>query len=479
MCGIVGIFGKLSADHDRAFKNMLVFDSIRGTDSTGVAAVGRYVDTMVAKQVGNPFELMEHASFDKAVNRINRCLIGHNRYKTTGAGTRRNAHPFDFETLVGVHNGTLTNKYKLDDAADFQVDSENLYHHINKKGIKDAISISEGAWSLVWWDKIEETINFLRNDERPMYMAREDNGNTVFFASEAWMISVASSRNKIKLDGEIVQTEVDMLYSFGVNKLGEIDKPKVSKMAGKPKTVYQGHQYDNQAWRNGLGGGYQSPKPHPQQQQMASTSSTSTGITNAIVDNGNTFSPEKPATNKVIHLNPKNSRPAGGNATVSPLPLKSFQRGTLTGTKGAILEVLESNIDERGAAYVSCFYHEAPSTNFRLYLNRLDDPQKLIGEDIFATISNFVTEKPTSNKGGYYKLEYASFRLVNPKGDDVTFITSGGHAVSKAEWEKLHGQCCWCSADIEAGSYHRFMKDGSCLCEVCADDELVKEYING
>ena len=55
MCGIVSVFGSVAIAHEKMFKDMLVFDQVRGHHSTGVAAVAKNnPNPDVAKVVGVP-----------------------------------------------------------------------------------------------------------------------------------------------------------------------------------------------------------------------------------------------------------------------------------------------------------------------------------------------------------------------------------------------------------------------------------------
>ena len=148
ICGLVGAAGVLTGTEEKILTNLLIVDSLRGTDSTGVAVINRVDDVKVAKAVGNPFELVESRAYTNALVGANKVIIGHNRYGTQGKINRRNAHPFEFDMLVGAHNGTLRSKHKLDDSRNFDVDSENLYHHIDKLGLYSAMEHLKvlGAW---------------------------------------------------------------------------------------------------------------------------------------------------------------------------------------------------------------------------------------------------------------------------------------------------------------------------------------------
>lgn len=238
MCGIVGTAGKVGFKEEKVFRTLLILDSLRGEHSTGVAAVGKSTEVTVAKVVGDPFALLETKQSEAIFKQPNRILIGHNRYATTGKINRRNAHPFEFDTIVGVHNGTLTNKYALTDQNLFDVDSEALYHNIEKHGLEEAIGKTKGAWALVWWDKKKESVNVLRNAERTLFFVWSEDKQTLFWASEMWMLSVALSRNEIKFD-KIESFEVDKHYEFCFDfKTDKLEEPVITKIQGKKEDFY-------------------------------------------------------------------------------------------------------------------------------------------------------------------------------------------------------------------------------------------------
>ena len=248
MCGIVGVIGKIGKTERDVFRQLLIVDSLRGADSTGFVSVkGNRSD--VFKRAGDPYFVMESNRFDKTLLTPANVLIGHNRFATVGAVNSANAHPFDFEDVVGVHNGTLRNKYALPDSQNFTVDSENLYHAINKEGVEATIPKVQGAWSLVWWNKKQKTVNFLRNDERPMCFCISKDKKTLFFASEVGMLSWILFRNRVEHE-PIVLTAVDHLYSLVVKDEFEgvgtpLDKFSVKKLEGKPVEVFHNAHGNN------------------------------------------------------------------------------------------------------------------------------------------------------------------------------------------------------------------------------------------
>lgn len=206
MCGIVGMVGNLNSSRQKMFRDMLLFDVVRGMDSTGILSIGIGAKPVyhIEKEVGLPDNLWNFAGQSDVFNgkghitAIKQLLLGHNRASTASAVTRENAHPFEFPNLVGVHNGSIHNYREMEDY-DHDVDSYSLYSTINKYGLKDAWKKFNGAAALVFWDKSDDTLNFIRNDERPLVYATSESGDTLFWASEAWMIQVAASRNKVDL----------------------------------------------------------------------------------------------------------------------------------------------------------------------------------------------------------------------------------------------------------------------------------------
>src|SRR5690348_5835448 len=106
MCGIVLVAGKISKNEEGAFKTLLELDTIRGPHSTGVLSVTHDKIVTVAKSVGTPWDLYDTSSFRSLFSKSHTLLLGHNRYATVGAITKGNAHPFEHDNVVGVHNGT-------------------------------------------------------------------------------------------------------------------------------------------------------------------------------------------------------------------------------------------------------------------------------------------------------------------------------------------------------------------------------------
>lgn len=207
MCGQFGMAGSLSGTDEKNFQKLMIFNSVRGIDSTGAASVKRglnngEIEIIVAKEVGHPFNLLgikrkdEH-DFTDIVAGTQRALLGHCRASTRGATNRYNAHPFYFSHVVGTHNGTLSyeSHQKLIGAKKFDTDSESIFNEIEAVGISETVkkfrgykpedrTICPDAYALVWYDDRGNTMNFLRNKERPLTIAFDQKRERMYWSSE-------------------------------------------------------------------------------------------------------------------------------------------------------------------------------------------------------------------------------------------------------------------------------------------------------
>lgn len=216
ICGIVGVAGNLTAKHVEAFKTLLIVDTIRGPHSTGVAGISNTGDWDLIKKKGNAWDLFDCKDYTKVVSAAKYGLIGHNRYATKGKINNINAHPFEFENVVGCHNGTIRGQHRLIDHLDFEVDSENIFHSIEQVGLEDTLSVLDGAYALVYWDKRTEELIMVRNSERPLYYTYSKDNKTVYWASEQWMLYVAISRAGLE-HNDVIEVKPCTIYRFDID----------------------------------------------------------------------------------------------------------------------------------------------------------------------------------------------------------------------------------------------------------------------
>ncbi len=262
MCGIVFVHGYIGLSERRAFNMLPKLDTTRGSHSTGILSVDSALETCVVKSKGTPWDLYKTDAYHKWDNThfgigdpMCTLLLGHNRYATTGKINKKNAHPFHEGKIIGVHNGTLTDQSLLVDSDKYAVDSQNIFHHMNEKGEKDAIELLDGAFTLAWVNEEDKTFNLVRNKQRPMHYAISKDGRTVFGASEIWMLIVALDAANIKGFSEIESLDVMVQHKmplersfspFGKNAAPTIESTvKTTKLT---EYVYTGSYYSDEEW---------------------------------------------------------------------------------------------------------------------------------------------------------------------------------------------------------------------------------------
>jgi hypothetical protein len=102
-----------------------------------------------------------------------------------------------------MHNGTLTSQNTLDQAYKFGTDSECIAWNLSQvepENAGDVISKIDGAFALVWYDERDQSLNFIRNNERTLYLSVDnaDKCTKLMWASEPYMIDMVVWRSAAK-----------------------------------------------------------------------------------------------------------------------------------------------------------------------------------------------------------------------------------------------------------------------------------------
>ncbi len=253
MCGLVGIAGDTSGVWRDIFTELLVFDSVRGLHSTGAGFVGRYSPLeeafTLAKEPGHPFNLIHSKEFEDAIasGKSSKVIFGHNRHATFGEKTKENAHPFAFEHVMGMHNGTLDKPSVklLHNHELYGTDSQAIFATIDKFGIEETMTRLAGAWALIWYDRRNKTLNFLRNDKRPLHYCYSADRCTLIWSSDLDILKCVLERHNKSVDKDMFYVcTKDIHYSWKIPETisKKFDAPEQVEREGKKyiATVYTG-----------------------------------------------------------------------------------------------------------------------------------------------------------------------------------------------------------------------------------------------
>lgn len=249
MCGIVSVIAKkawgFTKNEIDIFEELLFVDALRGDDATGVITVEKsgvfHIDK--AAVVSADF-LPQYRNLPSAKGQLQyaQALIGHNRKGTVGGFADNMAHPFVInDRFAMVHNGTLHSHKQL---ADTGSDSEALATVIDKAlndeytgdsderdtyilaGLESTLGKISGAYACVWYNQLEHKVQFVRNDQRPLWIA--DCDNIWVLGSEPGMLHWILSRHSVKIV-KLEAVDKDALYTLDLNVSGQVLVPLTKK----------------------------------------------------------------------------------------------------------------------------------------------------------------------------------------------------------------------------------------------------------
>jgi len=433
MCGLVGVAGNLGKKDEDFFRQALYADTLRGSHNTGAAFV-RANDVVLAKCEGPAIHLLNQGDFNRACTPFAKVMLGHNRHATVGDKTEANAHPFEFDRIVGAHNGTLDFEARraLEDYEKFGTDSEALYHNINLHGIDAVIPEMRGAWALTFWDKKAGNLTLLRNRERPLSYAFNKAGDTIYWASEHEMLRWLLVRNQIDFE-TILIPNVDTLIEFHVpgNWNKKIQEVRVVELKGKP--FQRAHQFTPTFTPTGNVGEFE---PWDMGQVLEG------------------WSPSKGSATKKPNDNVKRlNAPAANDASSSDSSPKNELKGVQPSTRK---KLLDKAWDEGFIAG--------------------EDPRKVMAHCPYKKGGILYSEW----KAGFDTARYDRQSKSAVKDTEVKCRDHKGFPMTEAEFiAATDGVCAWGECPVEYTDEFKWFDANTCVCSKCINQENeVKELFS-
>jgi len=242
MCGIIAYLGKDNA----VFNVIMGMEKLeyRGYDSAGLCYIDNDILHLV-KQPGCVADLMNKID----LNANSEICIGHTRWATHGAASKRNAHPHvtrDLRLAI-VHNGIIENSESLkaeliDKGYEFLSDTDTevllylIYDYFmdNAIGLYDAVKVAMkrivGAYAFIVIDKRNNNELICAKNGSPMVVGIQENGLDYYVASDAYAFPKEIKKIIYVKDGNVIRIN-NKIESFDVNtdKIISLDIEKIAR----------------------------------------------------------------------------------------------------------------------------------------------------------------------------------------------------------------------------------------------------------
>ncbi len=268
MCGLFGVVSgtNLGKPEKDMFELLAFLSYLRGKDSTGIISLNAAGAVSTNKATVAPPEFFSMGKSKAIMAEYTlRALFGHTRAATVGNNVHSNAHPFEFENVVGMHNGTLDHMCRAqytNKPVEYGTDSEGLYSKINESSVEEVIPQLEGAWALTMWDKAQRKLRIVRNDKRTLFVLESVDKRTMFWASEIEFLVFAANRLNYPAarneEGDYLVKSIPANSHWSIALLDRDAKWSMTPLESKKvytsttfrRAGYQGSYYDNLEHRN-------------------------------------------------------------------------------------------------------------------------------------------------------------------------------------------------------------------------------------
>jgi len=190
MCGIIGLIYPqrtwekhkttvYKVDYKNFMEQAVYVGAVRGANATGLLYVEKTrveakkegQDVNIFKRAYSGTDFIQLGEVQSVLRNIeyNWVTVIHHRLSTNNASGHAAAHPFQHKHITLVHNGIITNAHKLP-ATPVNIDSDRVAAGLAEtQDIENFLGNLSGSFVLVWYDTNTNTINFIRNKERPLF----------------------------------------------------------------------------------------------------------------------------------------------------------------------------------------------------------------------------------------------------------------------------------------------------------------------
>jgi glutamine---fructose-6-phosphate transaminase (isomerizing) len=230
MCGIAGYSLNVGSELDRTFAAQALLAGIaeRGADAVGYAFRSSG-SVAVHKQRSGASALLDRVNVPEEATQ----LLVHVRDYTKGHPTiEANNHPVRHRSVVGVHNGIITNdeaifarhRFVRSDP-EMTVDSAAIFALADHAdSLADAFDELRGSMAAAWMDERRADVLFLaRGVGRPLWIGRGE--NEVLFASTEATLKLAERYCELELEREEVREGTLLALAHGREVWREQFKP--------------------------------------------------------------------------------------------------------------------------------------------------------------------------------------------------------------------------------------------------------------
>lgn len=220
MCGLWGAVSRVLTPNELDNVQILAdLSKYRGSHSTGVAFINRTKKntkwSFQKRCIPSTFFLADKAVHDMFKEPDAVVVMGHCRAATIGDVTPQNAHPLHKGYIIGCHNGTISKYAPAKGTEATRSDSHRVFEMIRDHGIDHTIDDigHDGAYALSWIDTKQNTLNFIRNGQRPLHFMWDTSHQTMYWASDYHYLDFMD-RESSSVFGNTHEFRLATLYSI-------------------------------------------------------------------------------------------------------------------------------------------------------------------------------------------------------------------------------------------------------------------------